>query len=146
MLANCNLLYWMNNILPHTIMCSRKMKILNTLCTLLLTIVGISVQQCSIKDLSNIDNPPDDFGHQMTNVTNNTTDYECLSIYVYNSSINVTLSYSDPNNMYEVQYMLQCNNSVWETIGNISTTLRSNSTKDNCYDADLSHNNPQTGL
>ena len=70
------------------------------------------------------------------------TYYNCLSrsdTSDHYSSMSVSILYirsDDPNNTHEVRYNLQCNNSVWEIVGNQSTALRSNNTRycDDCTD------------
>ena len=116
-------------------------------CLFLLTVVGLSLQQCSIDDINN-----NDYLLNCSNIinsSNHNAEYQCLSVEEKNSFVMVTLLYScfsDSASIYEVRFL--CNNSVWEIFGNIPSVMRSNTTLNKCildYDADVSYNNPQKG-
>ena len=122
-----------------------EMRVAGFLWLLLAFLVDISVQQCTI----------DEFQANVTDIVIstkatdavqsfiiNSTYYNCLSradTSDHYSSMSVSILYirSDgPNDIHEVRYNLQCNNSVWEIIGNQSNALRSNNTKycEDCTD------------
>ena len=96
-----------------------------------MTSIKVSIQHCTIEEskfkikgrLSYFTNP--------AMITINSTYYNCLSrsdTSDHYSSMSVSILYirsHDPNNIHEVRYNLQCNNSVWEIVGNQSTALRS---------------------
>ena len=119
---------------------------------LLLAVVSVSVQQCTTNK----------FQTRLTDIlasegatnasqiiTINSTFYNCLSSTqtadVY-SSMSVSILYirsDDPNTIHEVRYNLQCNNSVWEIVGNQSTALRNNNTRycEDCTDQTVNEYN-----
>ena len=110
---------------------------------LLALFVDISVQQCTIDDFQAsiadiVATTEATDAIQSFNI--NSTYYNCLSssqIIGQYSSMSVSILYirsDDPNNIHEVRYNLQCNNSVWEIVGNQSTALRNNNTLLNCVD------------
>ena len=118
------------------------MKFLLSLCYLLVTLVGVSVQQCTIErfeDVTALDTiqstEATDFGQTFTI---NRTIYNCLStsqiIGVYNSmSVSILYNRSDtPNQLREVRYNMVCNNGNWARDGQQSTALMSNDTRRNC--------------
>ena len=110
-------------------------------------LIEISIQQCSINDFKVV-------VRIFTNLTEQ-ADAEINSIY-YNcltrsdtsdhySSMSVSILYirsDNPNNIHEVRYNLQCNNSVWEIVGNQSTALRNNNTRycESCTDQNVNEN------
>ena len=113
------------------------MEVLVSLLLFLSCLVGISIQECTIEK----------FHHNYTDKLRRIISsqvipidiyYNCLSPSKSNStgsqysSMSVSLFY-DSN---EVRYNLQCNNSVWEIIGNQSTVLRNNNTRycEDCTD------------
>ena len=115
-----------------------RMQVLTTLLLLLTLLVGVSIQQCTIDDFQamaigviNSTETTDGSG----TITINSTYYNCLSrsdTSDHYSSMSVSILYirsDDPNNIHEVRYNLQCNNSVWEIVGNQSTALRNNNTR-----------------
>ena len=116
-------------------------------CLFLFTVVGLSLQQCSIDDINNNDYLLN--CGKIINSSNHNAEYQCLSVEEKNSLVMVKLLYScfsDSASIYEVR--LLCNNSVWKIVGNISHVTRSNATLNRCivdYDADVSYNNPQKG-
>jgi len=108
---------------------------------LLTLLVDISVQQCTIDGYqANITEfiASTEATDSEQFFTINSTYYNCLSPSQINgqySSMSVSILYirsDDPNNIHEVRYNLQCNNSVWEIVGNQSTALRNNNTRLNC--------------
>ena len=119
-----------------------KMKLLSSLCYLLVALVGVSVQQCTIErfeDVTALDTL------QTTEVTDasqtftiNRTIYNCLStsqtIGVYNSmSVSILYIRSDtPNQLREVRYNMVCNNGNWARVGQQSIALVSSDTRHNC--------------
>ena len=118
-------------------------------CLFLFTVVGLSLQQCSIDDINNNDYLLN--CGKIINSSNHNAEYQCLSVEEKSSLVMVTLLYScvsDFASIYEVR--LLCNNSVsnWEIVGNISRVTRSNATMNRCildYDANVSYNDPQKG-
>ena len=121
------------------------MNVQASLLLLLAFLVGARSQQCTVNgfkvvvvDVIN--------STQATNangaITINSTYYNCLSrsdTSDHYSSMSVSILYirsDDPNNTHEIRYNLQCNNSVWEIVGNQSTALRNNNTRycDDCTD------------
>ena len=121
------------------------MKVLTQLWLPLAFLVGVSIQQCTIEEFRmiaiNMTN-----SSEATNVSGTmriiNTYYNCLSLFDasdHYSSMSVSILYirsDDLNNLHEVRYNLQCNNSVWEIVGNQSTALRNNNTRycEDCTD------------
>ena len=119
-----------------------KMKLLSSLYYLLVALVGVSIQQCTIErfeDVTVLDTI------QTTEVTDanqtftvNRTIYNCLStsqtIGVYNSmSVSILYIRSDaPNQLRKVRYNMLCANGNWARVGQQSTALMSNDTRRNC--------------
>ncbi|XP_065901690.1 adhesion G protein-coupled receptor E2-like [Dysidea avara] len=108
---------------------------------LLMACVEVSIQQCTIKgSMSKIKDRLSSITDAM--ITINSTYYNCLSrsdTSDHYSSMSVSILYirsGDPNNTHEVRYNLQCNNGVWEIVGNQSTALRNNNTRycEDCID------------
>ena len=101
---------------------------------LLMALVEVSIQQCTIKgSMSKIKDNLSSTTDAM--ITINSTYYNCLSrsdTSDHYSSMSVSILYirsDDPNNIHEVRYNLQCNNSVWEIVGSQSIALRNNNTR-----------------
>ena len=118
------------------------MEFLLSLCYLLVTLVGVSVQQCTIErfeDVTALDTlqstEATDFSQTFTI---NRTIYNCLStsqiIGVYNSmSVSILYIRSDtPNQLREVRYNMVCANGNWARVGQQSTALVSSDTRHNC--------------
>jgi len=100
---------------------------------LLMASFELSIQQCTIEEsIFEIKNSLSSYS--VTMITINSTYYNCLSrsdTSDHYSSMSVSILYirsHDPNSIHEVRYNLQCNNSVWEIVGNQSTALRSSNT------------------
>ncbi|XP_065902435.1 uncharacterized protein [Dysidea avara] len=121
------------------------MKILTQLWLLLAFLVGVSIQQCTIEEfqmiaINMINSSKATNVSRTIRITN--TYYNCLSLFDtgdHYSSMSVSIIYirsDDLNNIHEVRYNLQCNNSVWEIVGNQSTVLRNNNTRycEDCTD------------
>jgi len=113
------------------------MKMAGWLWLFLISVVDMSVQQCVIEDFqANITDAV--ASTEVTDVVQsiiiNSTYYNCLSrsdTSDYYSSMSVSILYirsDDPNNIREIHYNLQCNNSKWEIVRRQSTALRSNNT------------------
>jgi len=109
---------------------------------LLITSIKISIQHCTIGESKlKIKDRLSYFTSPAMIIINNIY-YNCLSrsdtsdLY---SSMSVSILYirsHNPNNVHEVRYNLQCNNSVWKIVGNQSTALRNNKTRycEDCTD------------
>ena len=118
------------------------MKFLSSLCLLLATLVGVSVQQCTIERFENITALDTLQSTEATDAgqifTINRTIYNCLStsqtIGVYNSmSVSILYIRSDaPNQLRDIRYNMQCNNGNWARVGQQSTALMSSDTRHNC--------------
>ena len=111
------------------------MRTISIVWLLLISSLEDSNQQCTVKNsISTISLSVGSF------ISN--TYYNCLSrsdTSDHYISMSVSILYirsDDPNNTHEVRYNLQCNNSVWEIVGNQSTALRNNNTRycDDCTD------------
>ena len=122
-----------------------KMRVIGSLLLLLTSLVDVSVPQCTIEDFtSNVVNMVNSTNISDNNqsFTINSTYYNCLSrsdISDHYSSMSVSILYirsDDPNNIHEVRYNLQCNNSVWGIVRNQLTALRKNNTRycEDCTD------------
>ena len=120
------------------------MKLLSSLCLLLVVLIGFSVQQCTIEgfeDTTALDalQSTEAFDAGQT-FTINRTIYNCLStsqtIGVYNSmSVSILYIRSDtPNQLREVRYNMLCSNGNWSHVGQQSTALVSDDTRHNCSD------------
>ena len=119
------------------------MKLVLSLCLLLVTLVRVSVQQCTIERFENMialdtlqSTEATDFGQ---NFTINRTIYNCLStseiIGVYNS-MSVSILYirsGTPSQLRDVRYNMLCNNGNWVRVGRQSTALVSSDTRRNCF-------------
>ena len=118
------------------------MDVFTSLLVLLLLLIDPSVQQCTIEQfktsVTTMVMSKEDTSAKQSIIVNSTY-YNCLSLFDtsdHYSSMSVSILYirsDDLNNLHEVRYNLQCNNSVWEIVGNQLTALRSN-TSYNCSD------------
>ena len=118
------------------------MKLLLSLCLLLVALVGVSVQQCTtegFEGMTALDTLESTEGTELgQNFTINRTIYNCLStsqiIGVYNSmSVSILYIRSDtPNQLREVRYNMLCNNGNWARVGRQSTAFMSSDTRRNC--------------
>jgi len=129
-------------IVNFCILChSKVMKMLQlTLWLILTTLIGVSVQQCTIEGFNVLDTvesteaSPEGNG----NISINSTFFNCLStseiIGIYNSmSVSVLFVLSnDPNTIREVRYNMECIDDVWKRVGMVRAALRSNETRRNC--------------
>ena len=111
---------------------------------LLMASFGANAQHCTIEgSMSVIKDASSSFS--TATIISTSTYYNCLSRSDTNdhySSMSVSILYirsDDPNNTHEIRYNLQCNNSVWEIVGNQSTALRNNNTRycDDCTDQNV---------
>jgi len=121
------------------------MKVHTSLIVLLTFLVGVRSQQCTIDNFQaaaiNMINSTEASNANET-ITINSAYFNCLSrsdTSDHYSSMSVSILYirsDSPNNTHEVRYNLQCNNSMWEIVGNQSTALRNNNTRycDVCTD------------
>ena len=119
-----------------------EMKLLSSLCLLLVFLIGYSVQQCTLhvfEDTTAINTlQATEATDASQTITINRTIYNCLStsqtIGVYNSmSVSILYIRSDtPNQLREVRYNMQCSNGNWARVGQQSTALVSNDTRRNC--------------
>ena len=123
------------------------MKLLSSLCLLLVTLVGVSVQQCTIERFEDVvaldtleSNEATDFSTMNQTFTINRTIYICLStsqtIGVYNSmSVSILYIRSDtPNQLREVRYNMLCSGNNWALAERSSTALISSDTRRDCSD------------
>ena len=120
------------------------MKLLSSLCLLLASLVGVSVQQCTIERFENVIALDTLQAAEATDANQNfminRTVYNCLStsqiIGVYNSmSVSILYIRSDtPNQLRDVRYNMQCSNGNWARVGRQSTALVSSDTRRNCSD------------
>ena len=118
------------------------MKLLSSLCLLLVSLVGVSVQQCTIARFEGVIAADTLQAAEATDASQtiaiNRTIYNCLStsqtIGVYNSmSVSILYIRSDtPNQLREVRYNMQCSNGNWARVGQQSTALVSSDTRHNC--------------
>ena len=108
----------------------------------LMAFIKVSNQQCTIEGSSSIIK---DTLFSSGTITINSTYYNCLSrsdTSDHYSSMSVSILYirsHDTNNTCEVRYNLQCNNNVWQIVGNQSTALRNNNTRccEDCTDQNV---------
>jgi len=108
----------------------------------LMAFIKASNQQCTIEGSSS--NIKDRLFSTDT-ITISSTYYNCLSrsdTSDHYNSMSVSILYirsHDPNNIREVRYNLQCNNSVWDIVGNQSTALTNNNTRycEDCTDQNV---------
>ena len=118
------------------------MTFLSSLCLLLITMVGVSVQQCTIEGFEAIaldivkTTEITEAGQMITAI--NDTFYNCLStsqtIRVCNSmSVSIFYTRSDtPNQLRDVRYNMLCSSNSWSRVGQQSTALTSNGTRRDC--------------
>ena len=117
------------------------MKLLSSLCVLLVTLVGVSVQQCTIEEFEAIaldTVQTTEATDASQSFTINRTIYNCLStsqtIGVYNSmSVSILYIRSDtPNQLRDVRYNMVCSSNNWARVGRQSTAFLSSDTRRNC--------------
>ena len=119
------------------------MKLLSSLCLLLVTLVGVSVQQCTIERFGNVTALDTLQSTEATDAgqifTINRTIYNCLStsqtIGVYNSmSVSILYIRSDtPNQLRDVRYNMVCvNGTNWFRLAELPDALVSSDTRRNC--------------
>jgi len=111
---------------------------------LLSFLVGISIQQCAIKQFQDslIDDLPD-LLDPVVNINEMLIFYNCLSPSISTntgflfSSMSVSVVYSLTNQRR--RYNLQCNNNVWQIVGEQSTALTNNNTRycEDCTDQNV---------
>ena len=125
------------------------MKVLASIVLLLTFLVGVSIQQCTIDDfqavaISLINSTDTNDVNRTISITN--TYYNCLSLFETSdsySSMSVSFVYRRScdavNTQHEVRYNLQCNNSVWQIVGEQSTALTNNNTRycEDCTDQNV---------
>ena len=98
--------------------------------------IKVSILHCTINEesMSKIKDRLSYFTSS-TMITINNTYYNCLSrsdTSDHYSSMSVSILYirsHDSDNIHEICYNLQCNDNVWEIVGNQSTALRNNNTR-----------------
>jgi len=109
---------------------------------LLAVLIGISLQQCAIEHINVMDLVLSTEVVEVIHEPNiNITDiyYNCLSTSrtfgLYSSaSLSVAYNRSNPDAMLEVRYNMQCVHGLWYRVGRrMTTALRSNDTKTDCY-------------
>ena len=100
---------------------------------LLMAAFEVNTQRCTTKgSMSKIKDRLS--SSSISKITIITTYYNCFSVLDtsdHYSSMSVSILYirsDDPDNTHEVRYNLQCNNSVWDVVGNQSTALKSSGT------------------
>ena len=118
------------------------MKFLPSLCLLLVTLVGISVQQCTIEEFEDVTALDTVQATEATDASQTftiiRTIYNCLStsqtIGVYNSmSVSILYIRSDtPNQLRDVRYNMVCSSNNWARVGQQSTAFLSSDTRCNC--------------
>ena len=120
------------------------MALLSSLCLLLVALVEVSVQQCTIEGFENIaldtvQATEGNIDFSQTFAINRTI-YNCLStsqtIGVYNS-ISVSVLYirsGTPNQLRDVRYNMRCISNAWGRAGQQSVAFLSNDTRENCSD------------
>ena len=120
------------------------MKLLSSLCLLLVAVVEVSVQQCTVErfeDVTALDklHSTEATDANQTFIVNRTL-YNCLStsqtIGVYSSmSVSILYTRSDtPNQLRDIRYNMLCSNGSWARVGQQSTALVRDDTKYNCSD------------
>ena len=120
------------------------MKLLSSLCLLLVAVVEVSVQQCTVErfeDVTALDklHSTEATDANQTFIVNRTL-YNCLStsqtIGVYSSmSVSILYTRSDtPNQLRDIRYNMLCSNGSWARVGQQSTALVSDDTRYNCSD------------
>ena len=120
------------------------MALLSSLCLLLVALVEVSVQQCTIEGFENIAldtvQATESTGDFSLTFAINRTIYNCLStsqtIGVYNSiSVSVLYIRSDTlNQLRDVRYNMRCTSNAWGRVGQQSVAFLSNDTRENCSD------------
>ena len=118
------------------------MKLLLALCLLLVALVGVSVQQCTIEGFEGMTALDTLQTTEATDAsqtfTINRTIYNCLStsrtIGVYNSmSVSILYIRSDtPNQLRDVRYNMVCSSNSWARVGQQPNALTSNGTRRDC--------------
>ena len=120
-----------------------RMKLMIALWLLLATLVGVSVQQCTLErfEMVALDRAQNIVSESSMITAINDTFYNCLSaseiIGVY-ETMSVSLLYTisdDPTNLREVRFNMDCFDNDWEVFGSprqLPTALRSNDTRTNC--------------
>ena len=119
------------------------MALVSSLCLLLVALVEVSVQQCTIEGFENIRLDT----VQTTEITDgsqtviiNRTIYNCLStsqtIGVYDSiSVSILYIISDnPNQLRDVRYNMRCASNAWGRVGQQPVAFLSNDTRQDCSD------------
>ena len=119
------------------------MKLLSFLCLLLVALVGVSVQQCTIEGFEDIALDTLQAGEASDlnqNFMINRTIYNCLStsqtIGVYNS-MSVSILYirsDDLNQLRDVRYNMLCVGNSWGRVGRQPSALLSSDTRLDCSD------------
>ena len=130
----------------HVLHLATKKMVIALLWILMISVVaGVNRQNCTldqfVRNASNIVNSTEVFPYDHT-ITINSKYYNCLSksdTSDHYSSMSVSILYirsDDSNIIHEVRYNLQCNNNVWEIVGNQSIALRNNNTRycEDCTD------------
>ena len=116
------------------------MKLLSSLCLLLVTLVGVSVQQCTVERFENVTALDTLQTAEATDtIIINRTIYNCLAtsqtIGVYNS-MSVSILYirsDDPNQLRDVRYNMVCSNGNWlRSADPLPDALESSDTRRNC--------------
>ena len=120
------------------------MKLISSLCLLLVALVGVSIQQCTIENFENVialdTVQATEASDASQTFTINRTIYNCLStsqtIGVYNSmSVSILYIRSDtPNQLRDIRYNMLCsgNTGNWLRFNQRSTAFLSNDTRHNC--------------
>ena len=119
------------------------MALLSSLCLLLVALVGVSVQQCTIEGFENItldtlQSTEATDGSQIFTI--NRTIYNCLSssqtISVYNSmSVSILYIRSDtPDRLRDIRYNMRCTSNAWGRVGEQPAAFTSSDTRQNCSD------------
>ena len=120
------------------------MNLLSSLYLLLVAVVGVSAQQCTVERFEDVTALDTLHATEATDAnqtfTVNRTIYNCLAtsqtIGVY-SSMSVSILYirSDtPNQLKDIRYNMLCSNGSWARVGQQSTALVSDDTKYSCSD------------
>ena len=117
--------------------------------TLMTFCLRVTVQQCTIENYKGIVLGMIKLTEGKKDVSISETYYNCLSRSDngYYGSISVSLLYNTTNSRghtkrSRVRYNLQCNNGMWEIVGNQSTALRNNNTRycEDCTDQTVNEN------
>ena len=116
---------------------------LSSLWLLLVALVRVSVQQCTIEGFENItlDTLQSTEATDASQIfTINRTIYNCLStsqtIGVYNSmSVSILYIRSDtPDRLRDIRYNMLCTNNAWGRVGEQPAAFTSSDTRQNCSD------------